>query len=79
MVVAKFRVNAKKEMTWGEGVAYEIMLNPVYDPDPESENGKFYSATPSGQIQLNIVRPAAADEFEVGREYFVNFSLAIEA
>lgn len=79
MVRAKFKVNGKKEMLWNgnEGnLAYEVTLNPVYNSDPESENGKFYAATPSGSILLAVINPSAAAGFEVGKEYYVSFEQA---
>ena len=32
--------------------------------------------TPSGEIKLNIDNPDAVEVFEIGREYFVDFTLA---
>lgn len=53
-----------------------IRLQPVYDSDPTSENGKFYVATPSGQIELGVVNAEAGNYFELGAEYVVNFAKA---
>ncbi len=51
-----------------------VKLEAVYDPDPESENGKFFSATPAGTIDLQILNKDAADQFEQGKEYYVDFT-----
>lgn len=53
-----------------------IRLQPVYDSDPTSENGKFYAATPGGQIELGIVNAEAGNYFELDAEYLVNFEKA---
>ena len=50
-----------------------IKLQPVYSSDPESENGKFYKQTPGGNIELTTVNDEAAKEFEIGKEYYVDF------
>lgn len=77
MVRAKFRVHSKKEMVHSKDVvAYEVMMMPVYDADPQSENGQFYAATPSGSIMLSVINAAAGEQFEVGKEYYVAFTPA---
>jgi len=54
-----------------------VFLMPVYAPeDPQSENGQFWEATPSGEIKLSINNPAGAEVFEIGREYYVDFTPA---
>lgn len=39
------------------------------------ENKKFFAATPSGQVELSALRD---DLFEVGKEYYLDFSPAAE-
>jgi hypothetical protein len=54
-----------------------IVLNPVYgNGDPEHENTKFWNASPSGRIELGTVNPAAWQAFELGCEYYVEFTKA---
>lgn len=67
-VIAKFRCQSNENGS--------ISLWPVYDPNPESENGKFFAATPGGNIQLSVVNETAAQQFEVGQEYYVTFKKA---
>lgn len=40
------------------------------------ENKSFYASTPSGSIELSAVRD---DLFEIGQEYYLDFSLAEKA
>lgn len=40
------------------------------------ENKTFFASTPSGQIELNIVAPDAWKNFELNKEYYVDFSPA---
>lgn len=51
-----------------------LNLTPVYDE--EGENREFWDATPSGSIQLGTVNPAAWEHFEIGAEYYVDFTPA---
>ena len=49
-------------------------LLPVYqNNDPQSENSKFWKATPSGEIKLQISNPSAWPFFEGGGEVYVDF------
>lgn len=53
---------------------YSIGLgSPQYDPNPESENGRFFTATPSINIQLGVLNVEAAKLFEEGKDYYVYF------
>lgn len=40
------------------------------------ENQAFFSATPVATINLTISNPDAAETFELGKEYYVDFSPA---
>jgi len=51
-----------------------IKLNPVYDPEPGSENHEFWSATPSGNIELGVVKGETGRYFELGAEYYIDFT-----
>lgn len=72
MVRAKFRVNS---LTQYEN-AVSVFLEPVYSDDPESENKKFWDYTPSGKIELQTTNLEAAKQFEVAKEYYVDFTPA---
>lgn len=69
---AKFRVHCV--IPSGDG--FRIDLSPVYDSNPDSENGRFYKATPWGQITLGTVNAAAAEQFKAGAEFYVDFTPA---
>lgn len=40
------------------------------------ENKDFYKWTPSGRIELGTLNPKAAEQFEIGKEYYVEFTPA---
>lgn len=57
--------------------ARSIKMSPVYgNGDPSHENTKFWNASPGGRLELNVVNAAAAAGFEVGEEYYVDFTPA---
>lgn len=54
-----------------------IHLSPVYaNGDPDHENSKFWQASPSGSIQLGTINPAAWQAFDLGAEYYIDFTKA---
>lgn len=54
-----------------------VHMSPVYgNGDPNHENTKFWKSSPSGSLELNIVNAAAADQFEVGKSYYLDFTPA---
>jgi hypothetical protein len=57
-----------------------VVLTPVYgNGDPEHENTKFWQASPSGEIKLGTVNPAAWQYFALGDEHYVTFKKAEKA
>ena len=81
-VRAKFRCNriVDQKYTGQDGKevvsAREVQLSPVYSDDPDSENRRFWTATPSGLLSMWITNPNACNQFEVGQEYYLEFTLA---
>jgi hypothetical protein len=60
-------------------VGNEVTFGTVYeDPAKDTENARFTKATPWGQIKLGIDNPAALERFEVGKEYYVDFTPAVQ-
>lgn len=68
MVRAKFVVVAI------DLVAGRITLNPVTSGSKENE--EFYKYTPGGQIVLDTINEEAIKGFEIGMEYYVDFTKA---
>jgi hypothetical protein len=65
---------AKTKMGQQGEVGVEVELSAVYDGS--EENKKYFKWTPNGRITLGILNPEAAAIFEVGKEYYVDFSVA---
>jgi hypothetical protein len=53
-----------------------LNMTPVMASDASPENRAFWQASPSGSLQLGVVNKAAWDHFELGREYYVDFTPA---
>lgn len=54
----------------------QITLKPVYSTDPAHENKTFWDATPSGELKMTINNAVAAEFFQPGTEYYIDFSEA---
>lgn len=70
MVRAKFTVYQINDVTDGK----EINLIPVTSGSDENE--KFFEYTPSGSIMLSTINEEASKQFEIGKEYYVDFTPA---
>jgi hypothetical protein len=76
-VRAKFKVTAKTQREhWDnqKGAIHEIELRPVSGGSPE--NDSFYASTPTGELKLQTVNHEAGQQFELGGEYYVDFTPA---
>jgi hypothetical protein len=71
-VRAKFKVTNVGPSQSNDG--HRIDLWAVYGGSPENE--VFFKYTPSGQISLQIVTDETAKFFEVGKEFYVDFTKA---
>lgn len=58
----------------GNENGYSIIMHAVYSGS--EENKAFFNATPSGSLNLNIVKPAAVAQIEQGKEYYIDISPA---
>jgi hypothetical protein len=54
----------------------EIVMAPVYDPDPTTENGRFFAASPHGEFRVGTVNAEAVADLVLGAEYFIDISPA---
>lgn len=72
-VRAKFYVETVQPNEDGSGT---IRLRPVYDGS--EENKAFYKYTPGGEITLSTINPQAVEAFEVGAQFYVDFTPAVD-
>jgi hypothetical protein len=69
MVRAKFKVYSVTDY----GDQGKVVLEPV--THGSKENDEFYKWTPNGMIELNTVSKSAAEYFQAGKEYYVDFTI----
>jgi len=76
VVRAKFKViRIERSEGWNNiNEVQTIVLTPV--TGGSRENKAFYAATPAGEIKLGTVNAEAAEEFDLGAEFYVDFTLA---
>ena len=83
-VRAKFRVDRIERMLgtvktatgYEQGEMNTLILSPVFSPEEGSENKQFWDASPGGQLSLNCINPKATAYFELGKEYYLDFTKA---
>lgn len=76
-VRAKFKVTRLSQTQhWdkAKGNIHTVELSPVTGGSKENE--AFYAATPGGSIQLGTINDAAAEQFKLGAELYVDFTPA---
>ena len=69
-VRAKFKCVEKTQQISG----FNVRLEPVLSGSVE--NSEFYKYTPSGKCEIGTINQKAADGFEVGKEYYLDFTPA---
>ena len=74
-VVAKFVCDVVNDHAHPEE-GTDVVLRAV--TSGSEENDKFFQYTPSGEITLFIKNEIAAEQFEVGKEYYVTFDEAVD-
>lgn len=76
-VRAKFKVTRLSQSEhWDKtkGAIHSVHLTPVVSGS--AENAAFYAATPGGEIKLDTISDAAAAQFTLGAEVYVDFTPA---
>lgn len=62
---------------WIPTEMWTVEMSPVYgNGDPNHENTKFWQASPSGSLTLGTVIKAAVEQFELEREFYIDFTPA---
>lgn len=78
-VRAKYRVNAKEEVAGGVingevETLVTVKMTPVITGS--EENKEFFRYTPSGELRIGTINQKAAEFFEIGKEYYLDFTKA---
>jgi hypothetical protein len=75
MVRAKFVVSVVTRTNYGQ---VTVTLEPQYDTSIE-EDKRFAKYTPTGSITLVIDNPAASGYLELGKAFYVDFTIVPQA
>lgn len=70
-VRAKMKV---EELEMSESGGGSVKLRPV--TSGSAENDQFYKYTPSGTLHLSTINQAAIEQFELGKEFYVDLTPA---
>ena len=73
-VRAKFHVTSIEASLSGNTEMKTVKLSPVCSGS--EENKQFFKWTPSGRIELGVLNGDAAKAFNLGQEFFVDFTPA---
>jgi hypothetical protein len=68
----KFCCGSKVELNNDRG--YAVIFYAVYAGS--EENDKYFQATPSGSIVLQVLNEQAASFIEIGKNYYIDFTTA---
>ena len=71
-VRAKFLLSSITSYSYG---GKRLHFDAVYDTSTE-ENRRFSKVTPSGALEMTIDNEAAAEQFQLGKYYYTDFSPA---
>lgn len=76
---AKFRVISVTRSAGWNGVKemHTVKLQPV--AGGSEENSRFYGSTPSGSIDIGMVLESVGKQFDIGQEFYVDFTPAPKA
>jgi len=67
MVRAKFRVT---DITQHSYPGKTVKLQAIYDP----EDRQFVKATPSGHLEMLVTSPAALEQLQIDRYFYLDFT-----
>ena len=73
-VRAKFTVSSIEASLSGGTEMKTVKLTPVFSGS--EENKQFFKWTPSGRIELGVLNGDAAKAFNLGQEFYVDFTPA---
>ena len=73
----RIKVVCNTKQTYGgdNWTSTNLVFSPVYTGS--EENKQFFAATPGGTCQFYTVNPTATAQFEIGKEYYIDFTPAV--
>lgn len=74
MIRGKFKLQSKAEVYWSPTL--RVLEFGAVCNDSTEENKRFHKYTPSGTLHMNVDNPIALEYFELGKEYYLDFTKA---
>lgn len=72
---AKFKLTEIRESKWHkDSPSCKVLKFSTQYDDTIPEDQRFQKATPSGTCEMQIDNPAALAQFQLGADYYVDFS-----
>jgi hypothetical protein len=72
-VVARLKVQSVKVYEWGSEIEMFHSTPPAEDDPHYAEIKAFHAATPAAKFTASIKNALAAEQFQPGQEFYVNF------
>lgn len=74
---AKLRVNDVEPYDGGENLSFSaVSKSEPYDEKGSDENNTYASFTPMAELKMTVNNPNLLGKFEVGQEFYVDFTPA---
>lgn len=75
---AKMRIGHvdQRNLPHSETLHFHAVAASKYPEDGSDENNTYAKFSPSGVLQLQVANPALIGKFEVGKEYYLDFTPA---
>lgn len=75
-VRAKFTLDSITRTSWGTATVLKFQ---AVGADEVPENQRYHKYTPSGCLEISVDNPAAVEQFELGKSYYLDFTPVPEA
>lgn len=75
-VRAKLKLTQVRTTAWRPGVESKTLRFDAQYDSSIPEDRRFEKATPSGHCEMQIDNPAALEQFELGKDYYIDFTPA---
>lgn len=72
-VRAKFTLDSITKHRWGTTTVLKFQ---AVCADEVPENQRYHKYTPSGSLEISVDNPAAVEQFELGKSYYLDFTPA---
>ena len=72
MIRAKFVLSEETRVNWNSD-ARKLVFSAQYDQNTP-EDQRYSKATPTGRLEMQVDNPAALEQFQLGKAYYIDFT-----